>query len=80
MEASNAGEAFGLLNTLHVDIILCDWMMEPTDGLEFSRLIRNGTDGMDPQTPININVLLPNPEIISPRFVVIGSGGDGLVG
>lgn len=48
----DAADAFELTRTTHVDIAIVDYLMEPLDGLDFTRLIRSATDSPDPELPI----------------------------
>ena len=45
-ECKDGSDALALLNNWQPDIIFMDWMMEPMDGLEFTRAVR-----MDPTSP-----------------------------
>jgi two-component system chemotaxis response regulator CheY len=45
-------EAITALKTLEADIIILDWMMEPTDGIEFTRMIRSDKDSPISMIPI----------------------------
>lgn len=51
-EASDGADAFKELRSFPVDIILTDWAMSPIDGIEFTRLVRNGADSPNPYVPI----------------------------
>lgn len=52
LEASDGSEALELMRHSHVDVILCDWMTEPLDGFDFTRLIRTAADSPDPFVPV----------------------------
>ncbi len=50
--ASNGEEALGLVIRHDPDLILTDWMMEPMDGLEFTKNVRRDTRVPNPYVPI----------------------------
>jgi CheY-like chemotaxis protein len=50
--AANGAEAIAALQSTGADIVFMDWQMEVMDGLECTRLIRSGIDGIDPKTII----------------------------
>ena len=52
VEAKDGREALQALKGNGADIIIMDWMMEGMDGLECTRQIRLGTEGVDTRTPI----------------------------
>lgn len=41
-EASNAADALDMVSQQEPDIIFCDWMMQPMDGLRFLKTLRAG--------------------------------------
>lgn len=51
-EAADGAEALQLLRRQPVDIIICDLAMEPVDGLDFVRLLRNSPDSPNPMCPV----------------------------
>ena len=51
-KASNGREAMRALKEIEPDLIITDALMEPMDGLEFTRKIRNGEADIDPFVPI----------------------------
>ena len=51
-ECRDAGEAFDIARTEPVDLIIVDYHMPLLDGLEFTRLVRNGSDSGNPYMPI----------------------------
>lgn len=51
-DASNGEEAFNLLCKHDPDIVVTDWMMEPMDGLEFTRMIRKSPLSPNPYVPV----------------------------
>ena len=52
IKAGNGAEALALLKEADADIIVMDWMMDVMDGLECTRQIRAGRDGIDPKISI----------------------------
>ena len=50
--ASNGEEALALIKSGGADIVIMDRMMDVMDGLECTRRIRQGVDGIDPKLPI----------------------------
>lgn len=51
-EAADADDAFGKLVELKPDLVITDWNMPPTSGLELVRRIRQSDDSPDPYVPI----------------------------
>ncbi len=52
VEADDGAGAFKELRHFPADIIICDWNMEPLDGLDFTRMVRTGEDSPNPFVPI----------------------------
>ena len=52
VEAKDGAEAIVALRSGGADIVIMDWKMEGMDGLECTRRIRAGTDGINPLTPV----------------------------
>ncbi len=52
VEASNADDAFAKLVEAQPDLVITDWNMPPTSGLELVRRIRQSDDSPDPYVPI----------------------------
>ena len=52
VEAQDGIEALRALQASPTDIVIMDWLMEGMDGLECTRRIRGGVDGISPQIPI----------------------------
>jgi len=51
-EAGDGAEALDVLRRQPVDIIFTDLSMEPVDGIDFVRLLRNAPDSKAPMTPV----------------------------
>jgi CheY-like chemotaxis protein len=51
-EAGDGAEALDVLRRENVDIIFTDLSMEPVDGVDFVRLLRNAPDSKAPMTPV----------------------------
>ena len=52
VEAVDGADAFRAMKHFPADIIICDWVMQPLDGIDFVRLIRTGKDSPNPYIPI----------------------------
>lgn len=51
-EARDGAEALDLLRQFPADIALVDFNMDPVDGVEFTKLLRNAADSTNPYLPI----------------------------
>ena len=51
-ECKDGSDALAELRQWPADIAIIDWMMEPLDGLDFTRLIRTASDSPNPFLPI----------------------------
>lgn len=51
-EADDGAHALKQLNQTAPDIIICDWQMEPLNGMEFAQMVRNEKDGLHRFIPI----------------------------
>jgi two-component system chemotaxis response regulator CheY len=52
VQAADGGEALEMLREHSVDLALVDYKMFPLDGVEFTRLVRNSPDSVNPFLPI----------------------------
>lgn len=52
LDAGDGADAFKVLKHFPADIIICDWVMQPLDGLDFVRLVRTGKDSPNPYVPV----------------------------
>ena len=51
-EAEDGADALKVLQTYGPDIIITDWVMDPIDGIEMVRMIRNNQDSKNPFVPV----------------------------
>ncbi len=51
-EAADADEAYEAVRDIFPDIVITDWRMHPTDGIELVRRIRGEDDSPNPYLPI----------------------------
>ena len=51
-QAGDAGDAFELFKKEDPDLVITDWNMPPTSGLDLVHAIRNGADSPNPYAPI----------------------------
>jgi len=51
-EAEDGADALKFLRLYSPDIIISDWVMDPIDGIEMTRMIRNNSDSKNPFIPI----------------------------
>jgi CheY-like chemotaxis protein len=51
-EAADPVEAFEVLRHAPIDIVVTDCLMQPIDGIEFTRLLRTSKDSPNPYVPI----------------------------
>ena len=70
--AMDAADAFEELRHYLADIVICDWVMSPLDGIEFVRLIRSADDSPNRYVPI---IMLTGDVPISVEI-----GGAGIAG
>ncbi|MRG73570.1 response regulator [Alphaproteobacteria bacterium HT1-32] len=52
LEATNGAEAFAEMANFPADIVICDWNMQPMDGIAFTREMRTGADSPNRYVPI----------------------------
>lgn len=53
-EANDGSEALNLLRAQPIDMVVCDLAMQPVDGIDFVRLLRNSPDSPNPMVPVII--------------------------
>jgi len=51
-EAADGAEALAFLRSRQVDIVMTDLSMQPLDGIDLTKLIRNADDSPNPMIPI----------------------------
>jgi len=51
-EANDGAEALQVMRTHQIDIIMSDLAMQPLDGIDFVRLLRNSPDSPNPMAPV----------------------------
>ena len=51
-EAENAAQAISIMRERNVDLVIVDWMMQPVDGLTFTRMMRWDSASPNPYMPI----------------------------
>lgn len=51
-EAKDGSEAIDILARWPADLAICDFLMEPTDGVEFTRRVRTGAASPNPYLPV----------------------------
>jgi CheY-like chemotaxis protein len=51
-EAADGAEALEMLRTHPIDIVMTDLSMQPLDGIDFVRLLRNSRDSGNPMIPV----------------------------
>lgn len=50
--AQDGSKAYSELRHFPADIVITDWVMEPLDGLDFTRMVRTSPDSPNPFVPI----------------------------
>ncbi len=51
-EAHTATEGFDVIRRRKVDLVIVDWVMQPLDGLAFTRMVRHDPSSPNPYMPI----------------------------
>lgn len=51
-EASDGAEALQMMRDFPIDLVMTDLSMEPLDGIDFVRLLRNAPDSPNQKTPV----------------------------
>ncbi|MEM1398665.1 MAG: response regulator [Pseudomonadota bacterium] len=52
LEGADGSEGLEMMSREHIDIVLCDWLMDPLDGCDFVRTVRTAADSPNPHIPI----------------------------
>lgn len=52
IEANDGAEAYKAMHNHVPDIVITEWMMDPLDGLDLTRMVRTGKDSPNPFVPI----------------------------
>lgn len=52
LECADGSDALQELKHFPADMMICDWMMEPVDGLDLTRLVRTASDSPNPYLPV----------------------------
>ena len=76
VQADGVKEALSHLANLQPDVIFCDWLMAPVDGLSLLRAVRKGQTAIDPKTPI---IMLTGERRGDHVAVAIADGADGYI-
>ncbi len=50
--ADDGADGIKELRNFSTDIVICDWNMQPIDGLDFTRMVRTSSDSSNPYVPI----------------------------
>ena len=50
--ANDGSKAYAELRNYPADIVIVDWVMEPLDGIDFTRMVRSAPDSPNPVIPI----------------------------
>jgi two-component system chemotaxis response regulator CheY len=51
-EAADGAEALQMMRSHQIDIVMTDLAMQPLDGIDFVRLLRNSQDSPNPMVPV----------------------------
>ena len=52
LEASDGAEALNAMRSRRIDLVITDIAMQPIDGVDFVRLLRNSNDSPNPHVPV----------------------------
>lgn len=52
MTAKDGDQGFLKFCTQNPDIVICDWMLDPVDGISLAHMIRNNQDSPNPLVPL----------------------------
>jgi len=76
VQAASVEEALSHLENLQPDVIFCDWLMAPTDGLSLLRAVRQGRTPIDRKTPI---IMLTGETRVDRVAIAIADGADSYI-
>jgi two-component system chemotaxis response regulator CheY len=76
VQAASVEEALSHLENLQPDVIFCDWLMVPTDGLSLLRAVRQGRTPIDLKTPI---IMLTGETRLDRVAIAIADGADSYI-
>lgn len=52
LEGADGSEGLEILSRDYVDLVICDWLMDPLDGCGFTQTVRTATDSPNTHLPI----------------------------
>lgn len=52
LEAETVAEAFAMVRRRDVDVIICDWVLNPGSGIDFVHQLRHDADSPNPYLPV----------------------------
>jgi len=73
IEASNGVDAIDKLKKFNADVIIMDWIMDEMNGIDCTKAIRSGIDGIDKNIPI---ILLTGSDVVSIEKQAYVAGAD----
>jgi two-component system chemotaxis response regulator CheY len=76
VEAAGVEAALSHLASMQPDVIFCDWLMVPVDGLSLLRAVRQGRTPIDPRTPI---IMLTGECRVDRVAIAIAEGADSYI-
>ena len=72
VDASDGADTFKELRHFPADIIICDWNMEPLDGIDFIKMVRTASDSPNPFVPtIMLTVHTEMNRVVETRDAVV---------
>jgi CheY-like chemotaxis protein len=76
IQAASVEEALSHLASVQPDVIFCDWLMAPVDGLSLLRSVRQAQTPIDPKTPI---IMLTGETRVDRVAIAIADGADSYI-